>query len=370
MTQCIDAIGRLGTPGRELAVRLDLLRSMGLRYARQRVRADAAAAELEDPRTEIYREIWEEAASELDAEVVPLGDGFLEIRRRGQRTRVWHHLVPLDDAVTLRLALHRRLVHALLSAEGIPVPPHVEVEGDDLEAASAFLACAPGACVVKPAADTSGGSGTTTGVRTREQLLRARLRALRHGPRMLIEHQVDGTVYRLLLFDGELLDAVRRSPSRVVGDGRSTIGELIAAESRRRLETGGREGPQLRIDLECLITLENAGLTLSSVPSVGAVVPVKTVTNQNGARDNETVVEPLSDALVTEAVQAVRTLGVRLAGVDLITSDPTQSLSAAGGVVIEVNATPGLHYHYQVADPDRATRVAVRILETLLASPR
>jgi hypothetical protein len=49
-----------------------------------------------------------------------------------------------------------------------------------------------------------------------------------------------------------------------------------------------------------------------------------------------------------------------------VTPDPTRSLVEAGGTILEVNATPGLHYHYQVANPAHAAPVAVPILKRLL----
>jgi cyanophycin synthetase len=59
-------------------------------------------------------------------------------------------------------------------------------------------------------------------------------------------------------------------------------------------------------------------------------------------------------------------VGLRLAGVDLVAPSLDGSLAETGGVVLEVNCTPGLHHHYLVADPEGATRVAVPILERLL----
>ena len=63
---------------------------------------------------------------------------------------------------------------------------------------------------------------------------------------------------------------------------------------------------------------------------------------------------------------AAACVGLRLAGVDLVTPSLEGSLAETGGVVLEVNCTPGLHHHYLVAEPDRATRVAVPILRRLL----
>jgi cyanophycin synthetase len=65
---------------------------------------------------------------------------------------------------------------------------------------------------------------------------------------------------------------------------------------------------------------------------------------------------------------AVAATGLRLAGADLITTDPTLPLEHTGGAVVEVNGNPGLHHHYQVADPDHATRVCVPVLRRALQS--
>jgi D-alanine-D-alanine ligase-like ATP-grasp enzyme len=373
LVSLFDRVGRTGRPGRELAVRLDLLRTMSMprawrRFAQtaKRARSAAAARSLEPA----YQTIWREAAREVGAELVELPRGFIEMRAGDSRTRVWRHWVMLDDAVTLRYALQKGLVQERLSASGLPVPEHLEFEGSNLAAAEDFLERSGAPCVVKPAGE-SGGSGVSCGVRTRSNLMRARLRAWRLDDRLLIERQIAGDNYRFLFLDGVLLDVIRRRPPRVTGDGRSTIEELIEAENARRLQ---REQEvlfwRLDIDLDCIFTLEGAGLTVSSVLPAGETVAVKAVVNQNTIDDNETVREPIADALVAEARAAAELIGVRLAGIDLVTSDLSRSLADSGGAILEVNGTPGLHYHYEVVDAANATRVAVPILQALLDPAR
>jgi cyanophycin synthetase len=370
-TKLIGALGSAGRPGRELGVRLDILRSTGVRYARQRRREEALLTALaSDPRKSAYRVIWQRAADEVGAELTVIHGDFLELRAGERRARVWRHWVPLDDAVTLRFALDKTAVHEVLSRAGLPLPEHEEWDASKLNGAAEFLERSPTPCVVKPTGGASG-SGATTGVRTRDQLLRARLRAARLSRRLLIERQAEGDMYRLLFMDGELLDTVRRRPPRVTGDGRATIRELIAAENAGRLDPDHPVSmPILRVDLDCLFTLEAAGLSLESVLPTDATIPVKTVTSQNSIEDNETVREPIAPDLVAEAREAAAQVGVRLAGVDLITPDLSRCLKESGGVIIEVNGTPGLHYHYQVADEANATPVAVPILRRLLEESR
>jgi len=162
---------------------------------------------------------------------------------------------------------------------------------------------------------------------------------------------------------------VHRLPPHVTGDGRSSVRALVRAENLRRLAAAGDAGlPLVTANLDMLLTLARAGLSPSSVPGDGLRLAVKTVTNQGGPDDNHTVTAPVSEALVSEVRRAAAALGVRLAGVDLITTDLGRPLAESGGVVIEVNAGPGLHHHYHVADRAGATRVCVPVLDRLLGS--
>jgi D-alanine-D-alanine ligase-like ATP-grasp enzyme len=346
----------------------DVLLTAGPRYAWHRLREDATInAQLEAGRNALYEHIWRSAAAEVGAGVRDLGDGFLEIEKGRATTRVWQQFVMLDDAVTLRLALEKEVVGRLLAAENVPLAERLEFRLATIEQALGFLTGSPGGCVVKPTAGTAGGLGTTTGIRTPRDLRRATVRAARFGERLVIEREARGDVYRLLFLDGELIDVVRRLPPRVTGDGDSNVRELVVAESRRRALAGGHAGVEpLRIDLDCALTLRRAGLSARSRLARGETVAVKTVTNQNAPRDNATWRGVPAPEVVENAAAAVRVVGLRLAGVDIVTSDPSVPLQKSGGVLLEVNGKPGLHHHYLVADAGSATPVAVPILQTLL----
>lgn len=354
---------------RQLGAVLDLAQATGPRYLRQRwLEQKAHARVASDNVTAVYLEIWRRAAEEVDASLQDLGSGFLEFRKGKARTRVWLHWVELEDIVAHQLSLDKTRVHELLAGEGLPTPEHVELDYREVDAAGEFMARWGGPCVVKPASGTSGGDGVTSGVRTFDELLRARLRASRGDSRLLIEGQVSGSAYRVLILDGELLDAVRRNPPAVIGDGKSSVADLIAAENRRRSAGGGWAGLRLlTVDLEAVLTLARQGMRPSSVPSRGTRVVVKEVESQNAPSENETVREGVSPGLIDELSAAARAVGLRLAGFDLVAPDLSRPMHESGGAIIEVNGTPGFQYHYLVARPEEATPVAVPILSQLLA---
>lgn len=324
---------------------------------------------LDDPmRTSYYLALWREAARAAGARITELPGGFCEIAVNGSSTRVYQNLVMLDHPVTMKLARSKPLVLDLLAAGGIGVPEHAVFSLNDLAPARALLERA-GTIVVKPANGTAGGEGVTTNVRTTGDLKRAAIFASLFDRAILAERQIGGLSYRLLYLRGTLLDAIRRASPSVTGDGRSTIRQLIAAENARRASLAGSEGlTWLRIDNDCRNTLRSAGLTPASVPAAGAVVTVKQAANDNSARENESVPHLLCASVVADGARAAAMLGVELAGVDLITTDPGRPLAESGGVINEVNTTPGLHYHYQTTTP--GARVLDPILHELLHNQR
>jgi cyanophycin synthetase len=119
--------------------------------------------------------------------------------------------------------------------------------------------------------------------------------------------------------------------------------------------------------VDCELALGRAGFRLGSRPPAGARVPVTGISNAGGEAESESVLPRVGKDLRAEAGCAAEALGIRLAGVDVITRDPGVSLHASGGRVTEVNTTPGLHWHYLIRNPEAGVRVAVPILARLLA---
>jgi hypothetical protein len=363
----LSAATRSGSLGRSWASRLDIARSAGGRYALHRRREQVREDEVGTRSLERhYRDVWAEAAEELGAELIELEAGFLEIRRGGISTRVWRQLSVLDEAVSLRLALDKTIVHRLLTARGIQVPRYLEFACTDLAPALGFMAESSGkdgnsSFVVKPAAGGRGGAAVTGCVRSEIELARASLSAARLDARLLIERQVPGDMYRLLFLDGELVDVVLRLSPHVTGDGKSSVRELIVRENERRLEVALPQA-LITIDLDCIFTLATGGRSLSTVAAAGERLQVKSASSENREDENHTI-RAYAPEVIEESAEAARAVGLRLAGVDVVTPDIMRPLAEAGGTIIEVNGTPGFQYHYTVADPAGATRIAIPVLE-------
>ncbi len=364
-TRVLRAVGRGGRPARLLAAATAVRGLMSL-HDERRIRGQLERSEgaLEAVRSSVYRQIWTTAADRAGARVRETAGGFLQVSRGPATTLVRENLTELDSPVVLERAGDRLASAAHLAAAGLPVTDALGYTPADSGPALEFLRT-HGTCVVKPAYGTGAGRGVTCDVRTVDEFVRASLSAVRHCPELVIERQLQGAEYRLLVLDGTVVGAVRRSPPEVVGDGRSSVVDLVLAENQRRLDAQGREGLfLLGLGLDACLALRRQGLSPASVPESGRRVTVARAVNSGSAAEAEAV-QP-TPALVADAVAAARALDLRLASVEIATPQPEWGVAAAGAGLIEVNSTPGLSYHYQVRDPSRAQPVADLVLDAVL----
>jgi cyanophycin synthetase len=361
----LRSVERGGRPARLFGPAAAVRGLSGLHDLR-RVRAQLAHAEeqLTAARTAVYRDIWTAAAQRAGAQVRETEGGFLQVTRGEAITLVRENLVELDTPAVLELTGDRVAANAYLARGGLPVTDSLGFTLADPRPALDFLRT-HGRCVVKPAYGTGAGAGVTCDVQTLEDFVRAALSAVRYCPELVVERQLDGNEYRMLVLDGTVIGAVQRRPPSVVGDGGSTVTELVLAENRRRLAAGGHEGLfLLQLGLDACLTLRRQGLSPASVPGDGERVTVARAVNTGAAADCEAV-RP-SPALAADAVAATQALGLRLASVEIATPLPDLGTATPGAGVIEVNSTPGLTYHYHVRNAAGVQPVADAVLDVLL----
>lgn len=339
-----------------------LLKAYGSAYLRE-YRRQVAQFERR-PRT-VLSDIWTRAAAEVGAAVRGEWDTGFEFHLGTKRARVDQWETHLDPPEAVLRALDKPLVAARLAEARVAVPEQVAFSLREFSRAVACLRQDVGRWVLKPAAGASG-MGVTCGLEKASDLARGLAAAASFGGEFVLERQLPGDVYRFLVLDGEVLDVVRRDPSSVQGDGVSTIRELLASENQARVNANGARGNQLvHPDHDCLFALRAQQTDLTAVPSIGIRHFVKHSNGDGGTFDTHPVpLSTVSTELVGDVTRAVAGVGLRLAGVDVVTPDLSRGLTAARGAIVDVNAPPGLHYHYLTANGSNP--VAVSILRRLL----
>ena len=320
-------------------------------------------------RRRYYDLFWANVAREVGADFHKWDGGFHRLTRNGTVVIVRGPEVRLDDHLTLNLMGNKALTFELLAEQGLPVPRHVRFPVTDMSKAAALLGDAGRPLVVKPNFGTGGGRGVTTGITTASGLRRAALWAARFDTDLIAEEQIEGRCWRLLFVDGRFLDAVRRDPPSVAGDGARNIAALVAAENRARLK--GQPFTALspiRLDRECAGYLAAQGFTSRSVPPAGGKVVLKRAVNENASAQNHALRDGVHASTIAACAQLTQNLGVRLAGIDIIAGDISLPLTRGNGIIGEINTTPGLHHHDLVATPLPGTSVAAALVNYMFAT--
>ncbi len=314
-----------------------------------------------------YESMWKAVAHALGAEFCVLSKDIWEIRLDNSATRICNYQLEFDNPVVLRIAGNKPLVHQLLRQHGLPVPDHEVFRLSDIESIHEFAKGHPEGCVIKPA-NGYGGQGVTTHVRTERERRRAAVLASLYSSELLIEPQIAGESYRLLILNGQMVDAVCRQGLRLEGDGVLNIGKLIGRENMMREKQGLAP---VDIDRDCEFTLAYQNLSLSSVPARNSQVLIKCVNDpfrkQVEVRTvyNKNVTMEICPAIVRQAESAAMVVGSRLLGVDIIARSINVPLEESGGIINEVNTTPALHHHYDV-NSESYPRVSLMAVQSLL----
>ena len=315
-------------------------------------------------RRAFYNSFWQEAAESVGASCEAWDFGYHRIARNGLSTLIHLSQVRLDDHLTLKLMGNKLATYRLLAEQGLDIPRHVRFSPADLDPAHRLMAEISQPLVVKPASGTGGGQGVTTGITDAKSLRRAARLASRFNPDLIAEEQIEGASYRLLYLDGKLIDAIRRDSPRLVGNGKSTIRQLMKAETRHRLKGSSFTAlSPLRLDRDAKHYLASHGLSHSNVPAAGKVIVVKRAVNENSAAENHVVLGEVHPATAALGARLMQNLSVRLAGLDVLCQDISQPLTRANGLIGEVNTTPGLHHHVLVSNPNSVAGVGKIILD-------
>jgi D-alanine-D-alanine ligase-like ATP-grasp enzyme len=162
---------------------------------------------------------------------------------------------------------------------------------------------------------------------------------------VLVQRPIIGDDYRILILDKEVIAAYRRSPLSVIGDGESTIEELVIRKRERFREIGRNTRIKLG-DPRIPVKLKRMDLGLSSVLDSGQKVSLLDNANLSSGGEAEDITEALSESHKEMAIRLTADMGLRLCGLDIITPEPIDQ-PLGNYTVIEINAYPGMDYYTQ-----------------------
>ncbi len=202
--------------------------------------------------------------------------------------------------------------------------------------------------VIKPV-DGNHGRGITVDIQNYDDALVAfnHAKESSRSGAIIVEKFITGEDYRLLVINNKLVAAAIRTPAHVVGDGKSTIQELIDEVNKDPRRGYGHENVLTKITTNDLTKniIKDAGYTVDSVITDGEKLILKDTANLSTGGTAEDVTDILHPANVAMAERISKVIDLDICGIDIMTTDITKPLSETGGAVLEVNAGPGFRMH-------------------------
>jgi cyanophycin synthetase len=256
---------------------------------------------------------------------------------------------------------------AFLGTLGFPVPKGDIVVSEKEAFAVARKIGYPVA--VKPVIGHKG-IGVTADIQDEDELESAFRRAVEAIPeneriRIIVEKSIRGKDYRLLCVNGRFVAATERRPASIVGDGYSTIDELIEQENRKpaRLDTPTSPMSRIQRDEAMELYLEEQGFSLDSIIERDRVVYLRKVANLSAGGvsiDATRTLHPDNIVLAQDVAQHFRLVCL---GIDVIAENLAQSWKESSFAILEINAAPGVLMHLNPAVGE-SVDVPSHILET------
>ncbi|RFO98067.1 cyanophycin synthetase [Rhodoferax lacus] len=261
-----------------------------------------------------------------------------------QQRRIQAAEIDSTSAISEAIAQDKQLTKRLLAAAGVPVPAGRAVsDADDAWKAAQEIGLP---VVVKPL-DGNQGKGVTVNITSEEALRKAYAVAATFRDDILVERYMPGNDFRLLVVGDKLVAAARRDPPKVVGDGVSSIAQLVEQVNKdpRRGSGHSTSLTKIRFDDIAKECLANQGFSAESVPLKGQRVNLRNNANLSTGGSATDVTDDVHPDVAARAVAAAHMVGLDICGVDVVSDSILRPLEEQGGGMVEVNAAPGLRMH-------------------------
>lgn len=261
--------------------------------------------------------------------------------------RIQATLTQNSGILGVELACDKEATKSILDDAGIPVPRGTVIQYlDELEKAIADVGGFP--IVTKPL-DGNHGRGITIDINSIEEAEEAYdlARTASKNRSVIVERYYKGSDHRLLVINGKLVAVAERVPANVVGDGKSTVAELIEEINKDPNRGEGHDNvlTKITVDKTSLTVLEKQGYSIDTVLKAGDIAYLRATANISTGGIAIDRTDDIHPENIWLAERVAKVIGLDIAGIDVVTLDISKPLREVDGVIVEVNAAPGFRMH-------------------------
>lgn len=192
------------------------------------------------------------------------------------------------------------------------------------------------------------GKGVILNIETEKELLKSYNILKQKYKDIIIERYANGNDYRVCVVDYKVIAVSLRVAPFVIGNGKDNLKKLIDIENENPLRGEDHEKPltKIKIDNELLSCIGKKEICLDSIPKNGEKVFLRSNANLSTGGMAIDCTEKICSENIEYCINAAKTLGLDICGVDICTDDISKPLNESDGIIMEINSAPGIRMHH------------------------
>lgn len=307
--------------------------------------------------SELISVVMELECRRLGLDITPIGAHAFLASDEYDRVPFFRTTGPSVSRAWEKLLWNKSATKEFLQRGSLPVPAGRAFERDEAELAAGFAAEMDWCVVVKPNASARG-AGFSADIHDEASFRRAFSKtssSLARRALTLVEERVLGSDLRIFILDGQLLAAATRHGASVLGDGESTICQLVDAENNRRSRNPHFRSRLIRLDRDSDRILAGQHLSLDSIPNAGS----RAILRRNSNVSSGGSIADVTDALHHGWSDVARKLAahfhpLRQFAVDIVTESYASDPMKVPYRILELEADPATtSLHFPLSGPGR-----------------
>src|SRR5690625_3751907 len=274
-------------------------------------------------------------------------DNLLKVRYSvASKDKIHHFSLSMGDKVSdeaFDICDNKEVTKQYLSKGNVPVPQGKMFDENSNDEDIVNHAEEIGFPVVVKPTDGNAGKGVFANIQNSDTV-RELVSYVRHElgyKEIIVEKYITGDEFRIYVIEDRVLGAMNRRPASIVGDGKHTINQLINNQNRIRKMNPHLTSRLIKKDREIEALLLRQEYDFKSIPPEGERVFLREKSNLSTGGDAIDVTDQLTEGIKNIAINAGKAIpGLSHYGVDMIVDVENDT-----GVILEVNARPGLGGH-------------------------
>ncbi|MCB1107045.1 MAG: bifunctional glutamate--cysteine ligase GshA/glutathione synthetase GshB [Chlamydiia bacterium] len=280
----------------------------------------------------------------IHVEILDRKDQLIRLEKKGHVEYVKEATKTSKDSyVTFHLLENKEMTKKLLKKSGLAVPEGKRYHSIE-EALNDYPLFSRKNIVIKPKLTNFGLGISFIHPHDHSGYHKALKKGFAHGNTVLVEEFCPGKEFRFLIIDGKCIGIAKRIPANIIGDGKSTIEELVHAKNH---DPDYYRDPKtyLHLAAEEKKRLKSLRLTPKSIIKKGRRVTLRYNSNVSTGGDAIDMTDYVHPGYKQIAIEAAKAIGANICGADILLTHPKDKPTPKNHTIIELNHNPVLFIH-------------------------